>query len=465
MINHYMFAHAPRTLETKKTLMEDAQQRQSDGEASQGAIVVTAAWIAAIATVVTLLAVLVPAFASGAKAAGSMSPPTQTFELTVGVTMVPSATYVSTGIEGTKTFSVSPALPSGLTMSASTGVITGTPTQTTLSATYTVLASDGSSSALATVTIVVIGPSLTGVSVVPSARVINGAVGTAISPTAALVTSTMTGLRTFSVNPPLPTGLVIDATSGVISGTPTAASLQKTHIVTVANGSTFGLSLLTVNISGTFALSPAQQTISGKLGTAIAATVALVAPELTGVKVFTISPALPAGLQVNAQTGVISGTATVTQASVVFTIRANDGSRIATSTVRLEILSATVSAASCLNPSIGGRLVASIDATANDLGSGAIACASRVGVRARGITVAISSTGIANNSAVSNYAVVAQRINGGAITKTVVVAQTPSVTRTQFGNLKRGAWTITITAYGSSGAVVGSWTTTAFSIG
>jgi len=57
-------------------------------------------------------------------------------------------------VTGTVTsYSVSPALPAGLSISTSTGVISGTPTAVSASASYTVTATNGTGSATATVTI------------------------------------------------------------------------------------------------------------------------------------------------------------------------------------------------------------------------------------------------------------------------------------------------------------------------
>jgi hypothetical protein len=68
-------------------------------------------------------------------------------------------------------------------------------------------------------------------------------VGTAIAPLAPTVTGTV---ASFSVTPALPAGLALDATSGTISGTPTAAAAQAAYTVTATNAggsTTFALTL------------------------------------------------------------------------------------------------------------------------------------------------------------------------------------------------------------------------------
>ena len=61
---------------------------------------------------------------------------------------------------------------------------------------------------------------------------ISGTVGVAISSLTPTVTGTV---DTYSVSPTLPSGLSINATSGVISGTPTAIAASATYTVTAAN--------------------------------------------------------------------------------------------------------------------------------------------------------------------------------------------------------------------------------------
>ena len=75
---------------------------------------------------------------------------------------------------------------------------------------------------------------------------ISGTVEVAISSLTPTVTGTV---DTYSVSPALPSGLSINATSGVISGTPTAIAASATYTVTAANegGSTTATVTVTVN--------------------------------------------------------------------------------------------------------------------------------------------------------------------------------------------------------------------------
>ena len=61
---------------------------------------------------------------------------------------------------------------------------------------------------------------------------VNGVVGTAITNMVPSVTGTVTN---YSVSPTLPSGLSIDSTTGVVSGTPTAAAASASYTVTASN--------------------------------------------------------------------------------------------------------------------------------------------------------------------------------------------------------------------------------------
>jgi hypothetical protein len=83
-----------------------------------------------------------------------------------------------------------------------------------------------------------------------SPATVSGTVGTAISSLTPTVTGTV---DSYSVDPALPDGLSIDASSGVISGTPTAIAASATYTVTAENegGSTTATVTVTVNSADT----------------------------------------------------------------------------------------------------------------------------------------------------------------------------------------------------------------------
>jgi hypothetical protein len=88
----------------------------------------------------------------------------------------------------------------------------------------------------------VVSPS--GLSYTPSSA--SGTVGTAITSLNPTVTGTVTS---YSVSPTLPSGLSLDESSGVISGTPTAVSASASYTVTATNGTGSTTATVTIEVS------------------------------------------------------------------------------------------------------------------------------------------------------------------------------------------------------------------------
>jgi hypothetical protein len=133
---------------------------------------------------------------------------------------------------GAVTFSVSAgALPAGLTLNASTGVISGTPT-TAGAFSFTIQAASGGQ----TVTHSYSGSVAAGMSI-STTSLPAPVVGQAYSQT--IQTANAPGAVTFSVSAgALPGGLTLNASTGVISGTPTAAGAFSFTILAASGGQT-----------------------------------------------------------------------------------------------------------------------------------------------------------------------------------------------------------------------------------
>jgi hypothetical protein len=139
---------------------------------------------------------------------------------------------------------VSPALPAGLTLNPSTGVISGTPTVATPTASYTFTAtnSGGSTNVMLSITVNDAAPTAL-------AYLINPAIyiqGTAIA--ANDPTSSGGVVLSYAILPKLPGGLTLNPVTGVISGTPSEVSSAASYSVTATNtgGSTSALLSITV---------------------------------------------------------------------------------------------------------------------------------------------------------------------------------------------------------------------------
>lgn len=131
------------------------------------------------------------------------------------------------------------ALPAGLSLDGTTGIISGTPTAIS-SASVTISAINGSGTGSATLVFNIVLPSppvVTGTS-------ISGTVGTGISyPISATNYPTSYALASGT----LPAGLSLDTTTGIISGTPTAASAASVTVTATNSGGTS--SPATINFS------------------------------------------------------------------------------------------------------------------------------------------------------------------------------------------------------------------------
>ena len=175
---------------------------------------------------------------------------------TMGVAI--TANTPSSGGGAVTSYSVSPSLPAGLSLSTSTGVISGTPTAVTATATYTVTAGNTAGTTTAglviTVNAAVVAPSGLAYSVNPAVYTV------AMAITANTPSSGGGAVTSYSVSPSLPAGLSLSTSTGVISGTPTAVTATATYTVTAGNtAGTTTVGLVITVLSGGGGSTPAMR--------------------------------------------------------------------------------------------------------------------------------------------------------------------------------------------------------------
>jgi len=253
---------------------------------------------------------------------------------------IPSNTPTNSG-GGVILYAVSPALPVGLTLNTSTGVISGTPSATSPTTLYTVTATNSGGSTTAQVSITVTGFAPTSLSYFSNPAIYTR--GTAI--TQNFPTSSGGAVAFYSATPALPGGLKLDSTTGIISGTPTTVTSTASYTIraTNTNGSTTASVSITVNDIPPSSLGYSNNPAVFTVGTALVNGTKNLPTSSGGVvDSYSITPALPAGLALNSQ-GETRGTPTAASPTTVYTVTATNsgGSTTALLTITVNNASAT----------------------------------------------------------------------------------------------------------------------------
>ncbi len=301
---------------------------------------------------ITITTVTAPAFTSAAPPAA-----------TVGVPY--SHTFTASG-DPAPTFSLTGALPAGLTFNPGTATISGTPTAAGTSAGLSATANNGVAPNATQNFSLVVNPA----SVAPA--ITSGAPASGVVGVPYTHTFTFTGnpVPTASLTGTLPAGLTFDAGTATISGTPTTAGTSSGLLFTAANGvspdATQSFDLLIAAAPGAPTITSAAPA-SGIVGTAYSHTfTAIGSPAPT----FSLAGTLPAGLTFDPGTATISGTPTTAGTSAGLIATASNGvSPDATQTFDLVIsavpVTPTAVAAAPTPPPPG--LCADMNGAGNDL--------------------------------------------------------------------------------------------------
>ena len=361
-----------------------------------------------------------------------------------------------TGTGGTLpyTWSVSAgSLPGGLTLGSSTGIISGTPT-TAGTYSFTVLLTDsvGGTATKALSIIIRPAPAITTTSL-PA-----GDVGVAYSQT---LTATG-GLTpyTWSISAgSLPTGLSLGATTGIISGTPTAAGTFSFTVKLTDSAGGIATSALSITIN------PAPVVATSSLA---AGDVGVVYHQTLGVTGGTLPytwsilvGSLPPGLSLGPSTGIISGTPT-TAGAYSFTVKVTDSvGGSATKVLSITINAVlTITTASVPNGDIGFAYSKTLTVGG---GTPSYIWSISAGTLPPGLSLG-ASTGIISGTPTTagaySFTVMVADSVGGIATKafTITIKIAPTITTTSLPNGR------IFRAYSQTLAVTGGWAPYTWSI-
>ena len=139
---------------------------------------------------------------------------------------ITTVTNTSTG-GAIASYAISPAAPSGLSFSTSTGQLSGTPTSTQSATNYTITATNAAGSATATFTLTVtVGTPAFSLSSTAETRVATTAI------TGYTITSTGAPITSYAISDTPTSGLTFDTSTGRITGTPTETRTATTYTIT-----------------------------------------------------------------------------------------------------------------------------------------------------------------------------------------------------------------------------------------
>ena len=143
---------------------------------------------------------------------------------------------------------------------------------------------------------------------------------------------TTENFSSFSANKSLPNGLVLNGTTGVISGTATVNQAEATYSILAKNSTTSATTDVKITVTSD---PPSNLSYNGSSSGLVSGSTssnlifrrtvtASISPTISGSASFSVSPSLPSGLSLNSSSGIISGTATVSQTASNYIVTATN---------------------------------------------------------------------------------------------------------------------------------------------
>ena len=271
----------------------------------------------------------------------------------------------ATGGDGELTYALSPELPAGLTFDPATRVLGGTPTEAAETATYTYTATDADAvdPDVATLTFeITVLPDLTpdfgGASIADQLHTQN----TPSEPVELPAATGGNGALTYALSPALPTGLMFDPATRVLSGTPTEAAETATYTYTATDADAVDPDRATlafdITVLPDLVPSFGDASIADRYYQETIPIEPVELPAATGGDgglTYALSPELPAGLTFDPTTRVMDGTPTEAATAASYTYTVTDFDAVDPDTA---VLTFTLAVAPDLAPDFGGERIA-----------------------------------------------------------------------------------------------------------
>ncbi|MBN9219249.1 MAG: putative Ig domain-containing protein [Mesorhizobium sp.] len=236
-----------------------------------------------------------------------------------------------TGGGGTSplSYSVSPALPAGLSFDTANGQVTGTPSGSAAATTYTVTVSDANGASASNTFSLAVNGAVTATQAVATTNLTQNHPAASFIP---VTGSGGAGALSYAVSPALPAGLSFDIANGQVTGTPGGAVAATTYTVTVtdANGATAS-NTFSLAVNGAVTATQAIATTILTQSHAGASFTPVTGAGGTSPLSYALSPALPAGLSFDTATGAVTGTPTVASGATTYTVTVTDANNASAS--------------------------------------------------------------------------------------------------------------------------------------